>query len=79
MKTSGQIFLIITGMVLTSILLILAIQWFCSFLSLRKIYDYLSCAVILIQITELTGIYYLIKSLKQLIRNRNGETRRIES
>lgn len=79
MKTSGQMFLIITGMVLTSILLILAIQWFCSFLSLRKIYDYLSCAVILIQIAELTGIYYLIKSLKQLIRNRNGKTRRIES
>ncbi len=79
MKISGRIFLIIIGMVLTSILLILAIQWFCSFLSLRKMYDYLSCAVILIQITELTGIYYLVKSLKRLIRNRSGKIRRIKS
>lgn len=68
----GLILLISIGMALTAILVIVAVMWFCNFLTIWKIYDYSCGAVIIMEITEAVGVYYLVDSVISLIKKKMG-------
>lgn len=53
-------FIITGGLLLTCLLLITAIIWFCNFLTDWKVYDYCSAAIPIIQILEAVGGWCLI-------------------
>ncbi|MBR6147765.1 MAG: hypothetical protein IKQ44_05305 [Lachnospiraceae bacterium] len=57
------------GLGLTSLILIMAVLWFCNFLTDYKIYDYCSAAIPMIQILEIIGIYYFIRTIYMYIKN----------
>jgi len=58
-----KIFAVCVGLGMTSLVLIMAVLWFCNFLTEYKIYDYCSAAIPLIQILEIIGIYYLVRTI----------------
>ena len=63
-----SLFLITIGMILISFINLFGVEWFCRWCPcMRHIYNY-TCGIIpLIQILEIIGFYYLIKTLKDII------------
>lgn len=55
--------LIMLGLFVNILVLFFATTFFCRFLSLRKIYDYVSALIPLLEILECISLYYLIKQL----------------
>lgn len=49
--------LILMGMLAVGGINFIAVEWFTSFLSLRKFYDYICCAIPIMQVLEFAGIY----------------------
>lgn len=60
--TAFAVLLIVIGMILTSGAVIFAVMWFCNFLSIRKVYDYLNAAIPIVEIVELIGGYYFAQT-----------------
>lgn len=58
--------LIVVGLLGSALILILAVVWFCNFLSDRKVYDYIAAAIPLLQVVYLIGIYSAIKTFRFL-------------
>ncbi len=51
------------GLFLTCILVVVAVIWFCNFLTDWKVYDYCSAIIPIIELLESIGIYLLIKNI----------------
>ena len=58
--------LLLLGLSASGGALFLGVQWFSRFLGLRKFYDYVACAIPILQILEMAGLYYLCLGLKDL-------------
>ncbi len=54
------------GMGCSFVILILAVTWFCNFLSDRKIYDYLCAVIPLMEALEIVGAYYFYKMIRKI-------------
>ena len=65
------IYLILIGLLLTSFTLFFGVTFFCRFLTLRKVYDYSSGIIPIIQFLELTTIYIFIHNIYSKIKNKN--------
>lgn len=63
-----SILLVTLGIFASCVLVLLAITWFCSFLSERKVYDYLCAVIPLIETIEMIGFYYLFKRVLECVR-----------
>ncbi len=51
------------GLFLTCILMVIAVIWFCNFLTDWKVYDYCSAIIPIIELLESIGIYLFIKNM----------------
>ena len=67
-ETETGILLVTLGMGCSFVILILAVIWFCNFLSDRKIYDYLCAAIPLMEALEVVGAYYFYKMIRKIQR-----------
>lgn len=64
-----EVFLIMVGIFLTALVLFVGTTFFCRFFfGTRRIYDYAASTVILIEVLEIFGIYYIIKDIKTIIK-----------
>ena len=64
-REDSRLLVVLIGMGGSVAALILGVLWFGNFLEMRKIYDYLSAAVPLIHIMEMTGIFMICRELCQ--------------
>lgn len=55
-----ELLIVVVGLALTILVLTVAVMWFCNFLSIRKVYDYMCGAVPIMNIIEVIGIYQIV-------------------
>lgn len=64
-----SLWLVCFGMFLSGGALFVGVQWFTRFLTEKKFYDYICCAIVIMQILESVGIYTIFKIIKKLLIN----------
>lgn len=65
-ENEWQLLVITVGLCLTILVLLVAVMWFCNFLSIRKVYDYMCGAFPLITIVEVVGIWQILLLIQEL-------------
>lgn len=55
----GRLLLVATGILITVLVLLFGVLWFCSFLSMRKVYDYFCGGLILLDAWKCIGVWYV--------------------
>ena len=69
-KNCNSLWLIVIsgGLALTALLMIVAVLWFCNFLTDWKVYDYCSAIIPAIELIEMIGIYFAGCAVSKLFR-----------
>lgn len=62
--------LITLGLIVSGSISFFSVQWFTSFLDDKKFYDYICCAIPIMQVAEVTGIYICYLIIKKIGRKK---------
>lgn len=64
----SSVLLILIGLSATCAIMIFGVMWFCNFLPARKVYDYISVIIPVIEVIQAVGIYYLLRNLQDIMK-----------
>lgn len=64
----SSVLLILTGLSVTCAIVIFGVMWFCNFLPARKVYDYISVIIPIIEVIQAAGIYYLLRHFQAVFQ-----------